>query len=261
MGLPSVGTGTWRLFYNSAPSFSVAGYADGVYDVFITHSGSGVIGTSTAVWTNGTTRAGALEDTTGATRTTFSGLPLVQAGDENDVYIGTIYVLGGEVTNLPGDRGIWNLFNQRQYLDRQEEPDISWNFASNTPRAVNGNTTVAGGWRHQWVCGFRGGQGIHAYARVLAQATVTTTALYTIGFVKDGTGSPVGADNGEQDWFNPQNETENTVTATYTENDPTIGLHFIQATEVITGTPGSGINCFPRPSSVQIGGMVTRGWW
>lgn len=258
--------GIWRLYYNDQPSMSVAAYADGVYDIFITASGGGV-GLHSTAWTNDTTRATGLEDSdsdpiTSRNQTDY----IVESGDEDDVYIATIKVESGTVTNDVGKRHIWNMFNRRKYVDRQEYSAFNYHtVSSNSWAAVASSTTPGAGWRHSYVIGFGGAEEIKAYGSALTRSnTAGSTNVLSMGITLDGTGAPpTNTDSCCLFQYPAYMGTDHQGVFERTLAEPTIGAHYLQAVEVIPSgyAVGTGFTVYHNASNVRTSHFTVEGWW
>lgn len=123
----------WTTVSISQLSITLVGLtASKPYDVFIDYNAGTPI-LELVVWTNDTTRATALALQDGV---------LVQTGDADSRYVGTIYTdaAGGAVTDSYSLRHVWNYYNRVPRVMRVMEATNSWTYGTSTFRQARAST-------------------------------------------------------------------------------------------------------------------------
>lgn len=200
------------------------------YDVFGFLS-SGALSTELLAWTNSTTRATAV--------TLQDGRPC-KSGDKTRLHLGSFYTTsttttedsgGGAVTNVGGNRYLWNTYNRVPRFIAVRDTSVGWNYTTATIRSANNNGANA----VRYFCGLAG-DSLVAQISAGAEVKNNTVAAAFVGVGVDTTTTVSGVANAG---FNAGGPTAiGPVVCTY-KGQMLLGQHYLAWLE-----SGGDSNCF-----------------
>ncbi len=241
------GSSTWTTIVFAETSIAVPGTTSTMYDLF-GYSNSGTLALEALAWTNDTTRATAL---------TLQNGVWVKTGATTRRYLGSFRTttVSGQTEDSAANRLVWSIVDVARIVACQIST-ASWNYTTNTLRAVNASTT-AGSTRFNFIRGLN-----EKPLSVTAESVFTINSGFATAVVKTAIGLDIIIINAGylqgfvsaygSDTASPGNVGSNLI-AKYLAY-PTVGYHFMQQLEAVSMSSISG-----SPSVTFIGGSLNTG--